>query len=69
MTATAPFNTTQRQQPGIRPPDDETILPQKQVKEMQEPRKVDKRSTEYVLKSGFAGGLAGCAVCSHHPEA
>ena len=24
---------------------------------------VDKRSREYVLKSGLAGGLAGCAVC------
>jgi solute carrier family 25 (mitochondrial carrier protein), member 16 len=25
-------------------------------------RKIDKRSPEYVLKSGLAGGLAGCAV-------
>jgi hypothetical protein len=25
-------------------------------------RKVDKRSPEYLLKSGLAGGLAGCAV-------
>ena len=26
---------------------------------------VDKRSREYVLKSGLAGGLAGCAVCCY----
>lgn len=25
--------------------------------------KVDKQSLEYILKSGLAGGLAGCAVC------
>lgn len=24
---------------------------------------LDKRSLEYVLRSGLAGGLAGCAVC------
>lgn len=30
----------------------------------QKPRKkLDKQSVEYVLKSGLAGGLAGCAVC------
>ena len=26
------------------------------------PRKLDKQSPEYLLKSGLAGGLAGCAV-------
>lgn len=26
-------------------------------------RIVDKQSTEYMIKSGIAGGLAGCAVC------
>ena len=30
------------------------------------PRKVDSRSPEYLLKSGFAGGLAGCAVRLPH---
>lgn len=25
-------------------------------------RVVDKQSTEYIIKSGIAGGLAGCAV-------
>ena len=25
-------------------------------------RKVDKQSAEYIVKSGIAGGLAGCAV-------
>lgn len=25
--------------------------------------KVDKRTLDYVIKSGIAGGLAGCAVC------
>ena len=29
---------------------------------------VDKKSLDYVLRSGLAGGLAGCAVCyvAHH---
>ena len=27
-------------------------------------RQVNKQSTEYIIKSGIAGGLAGCAVCS-----
>lgn len=27
-----------------------------------EPKYLDKRSLDYILRSGFAGGLAGCAV-------
>lgn len=27
------------------------------------PKKLNKQSLEYILKSGLAGGLAGCAVC------
>jgi len=30
--------------------------------ERQSKKKLDKQSVEYVLKSGLAGGLAGCAV-------
>src|ERR1700761_3660388 len=26
------------------------------------PKELDKRSLDYILRSGFAGGLAGCAV-------
>ena len=39
------------------PTDDEAVLPRRKP-----PPKLDKQSTEYVLKSGLAGGLAGCAV-------
>lgn len=28
-------------------------------------RKTDKKSPEYLIKSGLAGGFAGCAVCTH----
>lgn len=28
----------------------------------QDAKKVDKRSLDYLLRTGFAGGLAGCAV-------
>ena len=27
------------------------------------PKKTDKQSLDYALRSGLAGGLAGCAVC------
>ncbi|KAF2202167.1 mitochondrial carrier [Delitschia confertaspora ATCC 74209] len=56
-TAHLPTGTTQR--PGICPTDDEAIVPHKD--EMR-PRKVNKQSPEYVLKSGLAGGIAGCAA-------
>jgi solute carrier family 25 protein 16 len=43
--------------PALCPTDDDAIVPSK-------PRtKLDKKSPEYLLKSGVAGGLAGCAVC------
>ena len=29
-------------------------------------RKKEKQSLDYALRSGLAGGLAGCAVSSHH---
>jgi solute carrier family 25 (mitochondrial carrier protein), member 16 len=40
--------------PKICPTDDEAIVPKRQM---------DKQSWEYIIKSGVAGGLAGCAVC------
>jgi len=42
------------------PTDDDAILPRRSAAI----NKLDKRSTEYILKSGLAGGLAGCAVCT-----
>jgi len=41
---------------NICPTDTDAIIPRKQK------HKVDKQSTEYIVKSGLAGGLAGCAV-------
>lgn len=31
-------------------------------------RVVDKQSFEYAWRSGVAGGLAGCAVCTYQPR-
>jgi hypothetical protein len=44
-----------RKEPAICPTDDEAQVPRKASK--------DKRSFDYVWRSGVAGGLAGCAVC------
>jgi solute carrier family 25 protein 16 len=46
-------------EPVICPTDEEAVMPRKP----EEQRKVNKRSTEYILKSGLAGGLAGSVVC------
>ncbi|OCK78904.1 mitochondrial carrier, partial [Lepidopterella palustris CBS 459.81] len=43
---------------AICPTDDESLVPKKE----QVRQKVDKRSTEYIIKSGLAGGIAGCAA-------
>ena len=45
-------------EPLICPTDEEALAPRKG----QIHRKVDKRSPEYIIKSGLAGGIAGCAV-------
>jgi solute carrier family 25 protein 16 len=42
--------------PTICPTDDEAIIP-----------KLNKQSWEYIVKSGVAGGVAGCAVCLPFP--
>lgn len=49
-----------RQQP---PTDEQRISPDKKMNG----KKTDMRSGEYLLKSGLAGGLAGCAVCLLQP--
>lgn len=41
---------------GICPTDSDALVPRKET------HKVDKQSTEYIIKTGIAGGLAGCAV-------
>ena len=49
-----------RKEPAICPTDDDAIVPENKNKN---PRtKLDKSSWEYIIKSGVAGGLAGCAV-------
>lgn len=65
MTTTAQYASVARTQrtPPICPTDEETILPDKD--KMTVPtRKVNKKSPEYILKTGLAGGIAGCAVSS-----
>lgn len=34
-------------------------------KQLTEKKKMDKKSPEYLVKSGLAGGFAGCAVRHH----
>lgn len=49
--------------PAICPTDDDAIVPRKPAAQASA-RKLDKRSWEYIIKSGVAGGVAGCAVCA-----
>lgn len=46
--------------PVICPTDDDAIVPKKAA--AQRNTKLDKTSWEYIIKSGVAGGFAGCAV-------
>ncbi|EKG19183.1 Mitochondrial carrier protein [Macrophomina phaseolina MS6] len=46
--------------PSICPTDDDAIVPKKPV--AQRGKKLDKTSWEYIIKSGVAGGFAGCAA-------
>ena len=45
-------------EPAIRSADSDTIVPKK----YRTKTKLDKTSWEYIIKSGVAGGFAGCAV-------
>jgi hypothetical protein len=66
MTATAQtFPASTNRQPPPKHNDDGSITAGKEgmASTGQTPaRKVDKQSAEYLIKSGLAGGLAGCAV-------
>ena len=68
-TLTAHTTQSSKRQPPICLTDEEAVVSAKDKKDNMASdsprRKVDKRSTEYVIKSGLAGGLAGCAVCCH----
>lgn len=65
MTAAqvAPSRRSLRE-PPICPTDEEALVPKKGQKH----QKVDKRSPEYIIKSGLAGGIAGCAVSTNPPN-
>ncbi|EOD47118.1 Mitochondrial carrier protein [Neofusicoccum parvum] len=47
--------------PAICPTDDDAIVPRKPAAQRAN-RKLDKTSWEYIIKSGVAGGFAGCAA-------
>jgi len=47
-------------EPRLCATDDEVIVP----KQKGARPATDKKSWEYITKSGISGGLAGCAVCS-----
>ena len=53
--------TKHRSDPALCPTDGDVITPKKKAPE--------KRSLDYVWRSGLAGGLAGCAVCRNHLDA
>ncbi|KAF2255620.1 mitochondrial carrier protein-like protein LEU5 [Trematosphaeria pertusa] len=62
-------HTTKRQQsPPLCPTDDDAIIPQKEktagsaAGAKTSTKKVDKQTPEYLVKSGLAGGMAGCAA-------
>ena len=54
--------------PPLCPTDSDTIVPARQRSDTHPheaaggPAKVDKKSYEYLVKSGIAGGIAGCAA-------
>lgn len=56
-----------KQHPPLCPTDEEALVPHKDQQRGRRPSKVDKQSLEYLVKSGFAGGLAGCAVWTLSP--
>ena len=62
MEVTLPSTTRERGEPAVCPTDDDTIAPRRAG----DSKKVDKRSLDYILRSGLAGGMAGCAVCVPH---
>lgn len=69
MTTTAQAFTTSPKERHLFVTDDATPVPHKDtMRTVTQKQKVDKRSPEYLLKSGFAGGLAGCAVCCTPPD-
>ncbi|KAF2842278.1 mitochondrial carrier [Patellaria atrata CBS 101060] len=47
-------------EPSICPTDDDAIIPKHKDDVL--PERIDHRSWEYIIKSGLAGGLAGCAA-------
>ncbi|KAF2747399.1 ADP,ATP carrier protein [Sporormia fimetaria CBS 119925] len=56
-------SVARKQSPPLCPTDDDSLVPQRDNAKPQPPRtKVDKQSAEYLIKSGLAGGLAGCAA-------
>ncbi|KAI9876391.1 MAG: hypothetical protein M1830_006628 [Pleopsidium flavum] len=58
MEVTIPSTGQEKGQPAICPTDNDTITPRPAAGS----KKVDKRSLDYVLRSGLAGGMAGCAA-------
>lgn len=66
MTTTA----AQTNSAGTTIPDhDAAMLAKKEGGADMEPKrqKMDRNSMEYLIKSGLAGGFAGCAVCQGNP--
>ena len=61
--AQTPANPHANRQSAIHIPNNDALAALKDSMKEPQSGKVEKRSVEYLLKSGLAGGLAGCAVC------
>jgi solute carrier family 25 (mitochondrial carrier protein), member 16 len=61
-SSSASASASASRDPKICPTDDEAIVPKGE-----ERNRLNKQSWEYIIKTGVAGGLAGCAVCSVFP--
>jgi hypothetical protein len=64
ISAQTHANPRANRQSAIHIPDNDAPATLKDTMKEPQPGKVEKRSAEYLLKSGLAGGLAGCAVCT-----
>jgi hypothetical protein len=57
LVSTPPLKNRTARDPKICPTDDEAIIPKSATS-----TKFNKQSWNYIIRSGVAGGLAGCAV-------
>lgn len=66
-SAVQPSSRLLKGDPAICPTDQEAVVPAgARFGEGRNSKKMDKQSWDYIIRSGIAGGVAGCAVCEAH---